>query len=152
MVSFINLDAHPMAMLIATISSLSTFTPDANPAVQQDPLYVGVKLSSPPTEEEIKEKQRVVDIRQKFILRALGKIPTIASAVYRHRQGRSYNHPKFNCLNYTENLLYMMDRLNEPEDYQPDPRLVKILDKLFILLAGIFFLLRAWRELQYGND
>ena len=31
----------------------------------------------------------------------------------------------------------MMDKLNEP-DYKPDPRLVKILDKLFILLAGLF--------------
>ena len=129
-------DAHPMAMLIATISSLSTFTPEANPAVQQDPLYVGVKMSNPPSIDEQKQQQKVNDYRQKFILRALGKVPTIASAVYRHRQGRNYNRPKFDCFDYCENLLFMMDKLNEP-DYVPDARLVKILDKLFILLAGI---------------
>ncbi len=48
---------------------------------------------------------------------------------------RTYNHPMPGSLNYAENLLYMMDKLNEI-DYKPDPRLVKILDKMFILLAG----------------
>jgi citrate synthase len=41
----------------------------------------------------------------------------------------------FNSQNYCENLLYMMDKLNEP-NYVPDARLVKIMDKLFILMAG----------------
>lgn len=36
--------------------------------------------------------------------------------------------------NYVENLLYMLDRLNE-SDYHPNPRLVRIIDKLFIILA-----------------
>jgi citrate synthase len=84
-------DAHPMGMLIATIASLSTFTPDANPAVQGDPLYLKPKVppNSTPTQEHLNEETKVQNTRLKFIYRALGKIPTIASNVYRHRQGTS---------------------------------------------------------------
>jgi citrate synthase len=40
-----------------------------------------------------------------------------------------------NCKNYAENILYMVDKLNEV-DYRPDSRLVRILDKILIILAG----------------
>ncbi len=130
---------------IATIASLSTFTPDANPAIQGENMYMIPKSSPPPPttcaeiEEEgagdhLKPKSPASQNRLKFIYRALGKIPTIASAVYRHRLGRNYNSPMPYSLNYCENILYMMDRLNEP-NYVPDARLVKILDKLFILMS-----------------
>jgi citrate synthase len=69
----------------------------------------------------------------KQIVRILGKAPTVAAAAYRHRIGRPYNLPQ-NHLGYTENLLYMMDRLAEP-DYQPHPVLAKALDVMFILHA-----------------
>jgi citrate synthase len=110
-----------MAMLIATISSLSTFTPDANPAIQAQDMYMASNTLH-------------LTNRNKFIFRALGKVPTIAANVYRHRIGRAYNHPMPNSLSYCENLLFMMDKLNET-NYVPDPRLVKLLDKLFILLC-----------------
>ncbi len=44
--------------------------------------------------------------------------------------------------NYIQGLLYGMDKLNEP-NYKPDPELVKILDQLFIVLAGWTFDLTA---------
>jgi citrate synthase len=112
-------------MMIASIASLSTFTPEANPAIQGDAMYMHPKGSTDDTVDKVRER---------FVFRALGKIPTIASAAYRHRSGRNSNSPMYRSLNYCENLLYMMDKLNEP-DYIPDPRLVKILDKLFILMA-----------------
>jgi citrate synthase len=128
-------DAHPMGMMIATIASLSTFSPEANPAIVSHGMYMMPKSqNSDPDDLEMNDISLVIQNRNKVIYRALGKVPTISSAVYRHRLGRNYNHPMFGSLNYCENLLYMMDKLNEP-NYKPDPRLVKILDKLFILIA-----------------
>lgn len=46
---------------------------------------------------------------------------------------RPYNDPQ-NHLSYTENFLFMMDRLSE-SNYKPHPVLVKALDILFILHA-----------------
>ncbi|KAI8048888.1 citrate synthase-like protein [Syncephalis plumigaleata] len=72
-------------------------------------------------------------VRNKQILRLLGKVPTLAAVSYRHRIGRPYNLPR-NDLSYTENFLYMMDRLSE-EKYRPNPKLARALDILFILHA-----------------
>ncbi|KAJ3217545.1 hypothetical protein HK099_005435 [Clydaea vesicula] len=89
-------DAHPMGMLIGTVASLSTFHPEANPALQAN--------------------------------------------TFRHRIGRSYNNPmplnadNISADDYCGNIWYMIDKLNQP-DFKPDKRLVKVLDKLFILLA-----------------
>lgn len=60
-------------------------------------------------------------------------MPTIAACAYRHRIGRAYNQP-VNHLSYTENFLYMMDHLQEP-NYRPHPKLARALDILFILHA-----------------
>lgn len=127
-------DCHPMGQLIATMASLSTFTPDANPSIVDPGMYMRPKLSSPPSADDLEKDAFAIQNRQKFIFRALGKIPTIASAVYRHRIGRHYNQPMPTSLSYCENLLFMMFKLNEP-NYVPDERIVKIIDKLFILLA-----------------
>ncbi|KAJ3102649.1 hypothetical protein HDU96_009557 [Phlyctochytrium bullatum] len=129
-------DSHPMGMLIATIASLSTFHPDANPALQGDGLYMLPKVPADrqPTPVEASKISSAKMARLRAIYRMLGKVPTVAANAYRHRIGREYNPPMKDCTNYAENLLYMMDKLNE-ENYKPDPRLVRILDKIFILLA-----------------
>ncbi|KXN72308.1 citrate synthase [Conidiobolus coronatus NRRL 28638] len=111
-----NYDAHPMGMFISGISALSTFVPDANPSLKGSDLYA--------VNPEAMDKQ---------IIRILGKVITMASLAYRHRIGRPYNLP-LNKLGYTENFLYMMDHMAEP-NYRPNPKLVKALDILFILHA-----------------
>ncbi|TPX60390.1 hypothetical protein PhCBS80983_g01809 [Powellomyces hirtus] len=129
-------DAHPHGMLISTIASLSTFHPEANPALRGLDLYMLPKVAAgqKKTEQEEEKAKDVRAARNRAVFRMFGKVPTIAANVYRHRLGRPYNHPMPNSTNYTENILYMMDKLNEP-NYKPDPRLVKILDTMFILLA-----------------
>eukprot|EP01113_Clastostelium_recurvatum_P023867 TRINITY_DN2847_c0_g1_i2.p1 TRINITY_DN2847_c0_g1~~TRINITY_DN2847_c0_g1_i2.p1 ORF type:complete len:381 (-),score=99.05 TRINITY_DN2847_c0_g1_i2:34-1089(-) len=109
-------DAHPMGMIISTVAALGTFYPEANPALQGEGLYI--------------KNER---IRNKQILRIIGKLPTIASCAWRHRIGRPFNQPT-NDLGYTENFLSMLDRLAE-KTYKPNPVLVKALDILFILHA-----------------
>jgi citrate synthase len=69
----------------------------------------------------------------KQIFRCLGKLPTLAACAYRHRIGRAYNQPSSN-LGYTENFMYMLDRLSE-DNYIPNPKLAKALDIIFILHA-----------------
>ncbi|KAL9658143.1 hypothetical protein ABK040_013055 [Willaertia magna] len=108
-------DAHPMGILVSSISALGTFYSEANPALAGTDIY---------KDENIRNKQ---------IFRLLGKVPTIAACAYRHRIGRPYNNP-VNHLSYTENFLYMLDRLSEP-NYKPHPRLARALDVLFILHA-----------------
>src|SRR3989338_10589628 len=101
-------DAHPMGMVISTLAALSTFYPYANPSLSGENLYES---------EQARNKQ---------IFRIIGKLPTIAACAYRHRIGRPYNNP-VNHLSYTENFLYMMDRLSE-SDYRPHPKLARALD------------------------
>eukprot|EP01102_Stenamoeba_stenopodia_P016406 TRINITY_DN5736_c0_g1_i2.p1 TRINITY_DN5736_c0_g1~~TRINITY_DN5736_c0_g1_i2.p1 ORF type:complete len:309 (+),score=81.08 TRINITY_DN5736_c0_g1_i2:107-928(+) len=81
-------DAHPMGMVISSMAALSTFYPEANPALQ------GVDI--------FKKEQ----VRNKQIYRIIGKMPTIAACAYRHRIGRAYNEPQSH-LSYCENLLYI---------------------------------------------
>jgi citrate synthase len=101
-------DAHPMGILISSVAAMSTLYPEAKNV--DDPA-----------------------IREKQIWRILGMIPTVAAFAYRHRIGRPFNHPD-NSLNYTANLLYMMDYMNQ-RDYEVKPILSKALDILFILHA-----------------
>jgi citrate synthase len=68
-------DAHPMGILISTISAYSTLKPDANPALAGEGIYKNIQQ------------------RNKQIYRLLGVIPTIAANSYRHRIGREYNVP-----------------------------------------------------------
>jgi citrate synthase len=114
-------DAHPMGMVMSTVAALGTFYPEQNSSLV--PIGADVyKTASGGTE-----------IRNKQIYRVLGKVITIAANAYRHRIGKPFNEP-VNHLSYTENFLYMMDRLSE-NNYTPNPRLAKILDVLFILHA-----------------
>lgn len=105
-----------MGMLISSIGAMSTFHPEASTALQGDHIYS--------SNESMMNKQ---------IFRLLGKVPTLAACAYRHRIGRPYNNPS-NELGYTENFLYMLDRLSETK-YQPNPVLARALDVIFILHA-----------------
>src|SRR4051812_9240800 len=101
-------DAHPMGMLVASTGALSTFYPDAN---------------------KIKDEE----IRYLQIIRLLAKMPTLAAFAYRHNMGQPYVYPD-NDLSYAGNFLSMMYKMTELK-YQPDPRLERALDVLFILHA-----------------
>jgi citrate synthase len=101
-------DAHPMGMLLASVGALSTFYPDAK------------KLDDP---EE----------RYLATIRLIAKMPTLAAFSYRHNMGLPYVYPD-NDLTYPENFLSMLFRMTEMK-YDPDPRLARALDVLFILHA-----------------
>ena len=54
---------------------------------------------------------------------------------YRHRMGRPMPPPNAE-LGYVENFLYMLDIMHEsPDNYRPNPKLVRALEILFILHA-----------------
>ena len=101
-------DAHPMGMLLSSVGALSTFYPEAR---------------------AIRDPQ----VRHEQIIRMIAKMPTLGAWSFRHAQGKPYVYPD-NELSYTENFLSMLFRMSEPK-YDPDPRLAKALEVLFILHA-----------------
>ena len=101
-------DAHPMGMLVASVGALSTFYPDANQIHNEE-------------------------IRAIQIIRLLAKMPTLVAFAFRHNMGQPYVYPD-NDLAYPGNFLSMMYKMTELK-YQPDPRLARALDVLFILHA-----------------
>ena len=101
-------DAHPMGMLISSITALSTY----------------YKESKTLGDFEILHKQ---------VVRLIAKMPTLAAAAHRFSVGMPFVYPD-NNLNYTENFLSMMWKVNEPA-YVANPVLAKALDVLFILHA-----------------
>src|SRR5215207_6828394 len=101
-------DAHPMGMLVASVGALSTFYPDAS---------------------KIKDE----DVRYEQIVRLVAKMPTLAAFSFRHNMGQPYVYPD-NDLRYPGNFLSMMYKMTELK-YEPDPRLERALDILFILHA-----------------
>jgi len=109
-------DAHPMAMMSTCMAAMSSFYPEANPA------YVGAKIYNSRQE------------RNKHIYRVLGCAPAIAAACYRHRIGKPIIAPKEE-LSYIENFLYMMDAAPSDTDFRPHPKIVHVLEVLFVLHA-----------------
>jgi citrate synthase len=101
-------DAHPMGMLLGSVGALSTFYPDANDI--QDP-----------------------DNRAIQTIRLISKMPTLAAFAFRHSNGQPYVYPD-NDLAYPGNFLNMLYKMTELK-YEPDPRLARALDILFILHA-----------------
>ena len=73
------------------------------------------------------------DVRTIQIIRLLAKMPTLAAFAFRHNMGQPYVYPD-NDLNYAGNFLGMMYKMTELK-YEPDPRLERALDVLFILHA-----------------
>jgi len=66
-------------------------------------------------------------------VRLIAKMPTLAGFAYRHNLGLPYVYPD-NDLSYPANFLAMLFKMTELK-YEPDPRLTKALDVLFILHA-----------------
>ena len=103
------LGAHPMGMLSAMSSTLSTFYPDS-----QDP-------------------NRSMEDIDMTCHRLIAKLPTLAAQCYKHNMGHPMVYPA-NELSYTENFLYMMFGL-PTEDYEIDPIINDAINKLLILHA-----------------
>jgi citrate synthase len=101
-------DADPMGMLLASVGALSTFYPEAKDVHDEWQQWVST-------------------------VRLIAKMPTMAAFAYRHSLGLPYIYPD-NELSYTGNLLSMMFKIAEAK-YEPDPRLERALDVLFILHA-----------------
>jgi citrate synthase len=101
-------DAHPMGMLLSCVGALSTFYPDAK-KIEDD------------------------GERHMAAVRLIAKMPTLAAFAYRHSLGLPYNYPD-NDLSYPGNFLSMMFKMTEVK-YEPDPRLERALDVLWILHA-----------------
>jgi citrate synthase len=101
-------DAHPMGMLLSGVGALSTFYPDAKHIDDAEERYMAA-------------------------IRLIAKVPTLAAFAYRHSLGLPYVYPD-NELDYPGNFLSMLFKKTELR-YEPDPRLAKALDVLFILHA-----------------
>jgi citrate synthase len=101
-------DAHPMGMLLAGVGALSTFYPDAKQIDDPEERYMAA-------------------------VRLIAKVPTLAAFSYRHNMGLPYVYPD-NDLTFPENFLSMMFKKTEVK-YEPDARLARALDVLFILHA-----------------
>ena len=101
-------DAHPMAILSAATSGLSTFYQD-----HYDPLD--------PADVEVST------------YRLMAKLPTVAAWSYKKSVGQPYVYPQ-NALGYAENFLHMMFAV-PAEEYEVDPEITKALTQLLILHA-----------------
>src|SRR5207237_5877770 len=66
-------------------------------------------------------------------IRLVAKMPTLAAFAFRHSKGQPYVYPD-NDLSYAGNFLSMIYKMTELK-YEPDPRLERALDILFILHA-----------------
>lgn len=100
--------AHPMAITLAAVGSLSAF--------YHDVLDV-----------------RDAEEREMGAIRMIAKMPTIAAMAYKYSIGQPFIYPK-NELKFAENFLYMMFA-TPCEKYVVNPILSKALDKIFILHA-----------------
>ncbi len=101
-------DAHPMAMLAASVASLSAFYHD------------DLNVDDPAD-------------RKMAAIRLIAKMPTIAAACYRYSIGWPMGFPR-NNLEYVERFLHMMFEVPS-EPLQMNPVAAKALDLLFILHA-----------------
>ena len=106
-------DAHPMAMMVGIVGSLSAF------------YHSELNMDDP-------EHRRI------SAMRMVAKIPVIAAACHRHSIGYPYVYPRSD-LSYCENFLNMMFSLPShkyiDKDNYIDPVAVKALNLLFILHA-----------------
>jgi citrate synthase len=100
--------AHPMAILSAMVSALSSYYPDS-----LDPDNV--------------------DLRDITIARLVSKVRTIAAFAYKKSIGQPFVYPK-NSLSYCSNFLNMMFSV-PAEEYEIDPEIVKVMNLLLILHA-----------------
>ena len=100
--------AHPMAVILSVVGSLSAFYHDT------------IDMNSP-------------EGRELAALRMIAKMPTIAAMTYKYSLGQAFVYP-LDELSFTENFLHMMFA-SPSKKYKANPVLVKALDKIFILHA-----------------
>ncbi|MCF6277175.1 MAG: citrate (Si)-synthase, partial [Anaerolineales bacterium] len=101
-------DAHPMAMVCATVGALSAFYHDST---------------------DINDNAQ----RDLAVVRLIAKMPTIAARAYKYSIGQPHVYPD-NSLCYSENFLKMCFSV-PTEDYVVSPVIVDAMDKIFILHA-----------------
>jgi len=101
-------DAHPMAVLVGVVGALSAFYHDAMDISDQYHRDISAH-------------------------RLIAKLPTIVAMAYKYGRGEPFMYPK-NELSYTANFMYMMFG-NPCEKYEPNPVLVRALDRILILHA-----------------
>ena len=101
-------DAHPMAVMVGVVGALSAFYHDS------------LDINNP-------------QHREISAMRMLAKVPTIAAMAHKYYTGAPFMFPK-NRLRYTANFMYMMFA-TPTEDYEPNPVLVRALDRILILHA-----------------
>jgi citrate synthase len=100
--------AHPMAILSAMVTALSSYYPDA------------LDVDN-------------IELRDLTIARLVSKVRTIAAFAYKKSIGQPFVYPK-NSLTYCSNFLNMMFSV-PAEEYDVDPELVKVMNLLLILHA-----------------
>jgi len=100
--------SHPMAIMVAAVSSLSAFYHDTL---------------------DIRDKEQ----RENAAIKLIAKLPTLAAMSYKYSMGHPNVYPD-NSLSYCENFLKMMFSL-PTQNYKPDPVFTDAINKLFILHA-----------------
>jgi citrate synthase len=101
-------DAHPMAVMVGIVGSMSAFYHEA------------LDIRDP--------KNREISA-----CRLLAKVPTIAAWSYKYNIGEPFMYPK-NKFNYAENFMHMMFA-TPCEEYTPNPILSKAFERILILHA-----------------
>jgi citrate synthase len=101
-------DAHPMAVMEGVVGALSAFYHDS------------LDITNP-------------DHREISAMRLIAKVPNIAAMSYKYNIGEPFMFPK-NAFSYVENFMYMMFA-TPAEEYVPNPKLVRALERIFILHA-----------------
>ena len=101
-------DAHPMAVMVGVVGALSAFYHDAMDISDQYHRDISAH-------------------------RLIAKLPTIVAMAYKYNAGQPFMYPR-NDLSYTANFMHMM--FGTPcEKYEPNPVLVRALDRILILHA-----------------
>jgi citrate synthase len=101
-------DAHPMAVMTGLVSALSAFYHDST------------DINNP-------------EHREIAAIRLIAKMPTLVSMAYKYTIGQPFIYPK-NDLSYAGNFMRMMFA-TPCEDYNPNPVLVRAMDRIFTLHA-----------------
>ncbi len=101
-------DAHPMAVMTGLVGALSAFYHDST------------DINNP-------------EHREISAIRLIAKMPTLVAMAYKYSAGQPYIYPK-NSLSYTANFMRMMFA-TPCEEYEPNPVLVRAMDRIFILHA-----------------
>jgi citrate synthase len=101
-------DAHPMAVMVASVGALSAFYHDST------------DINDP--------HQRMV-----ASMRMIAKVPTLAAMAYKYTIGQPFIYPQ-NSLDYASNFMRMCFAV-PCEEYKVNPVLARALDTIFILHA-----------------